>query len=128
MTALPGAGAFGPEADDPEPEPEPEPDPEPDAPLLEEDEELELLLVFSSLSCCANGSLLANRLNEASWPSWTDGAGDAVSEPPAVVLGDASPPASVGAASVGVPVGVVVVGDATGGGVEGCSFFSTRGT
>ena len=66
MTALPGAGALpgrvgtlGPGA----------------APalgevLVDEGEEL-----FVSLSCCVNGSLLANLLNDANWPSCRAGAG-----------------------------------------------------
>src|SRR5438309_10030323 len=98
MTALPGAGAFAPGTADPDPEPEPDAD----EPPVEEDDELELLLVFWSLSCCANGSLLANRLKEASWPS-SAGAVEAIGEATPVVAGDWSPAPSVGAASVGVP-------------------------
>src|SRR2546423_12216983 len=120
MTALPGAGAFARGTADPDPEPDA------DEPPVEEDDELELLLGFWSLSCCANGSLLANRLNEASCPSSAD-AVDAMGEAPPVVTGDWSLPPSVGAASVGVPVGVVVLAGG-GGAAEGCSFFSTRGT
>jgi len=46
----------------------PEPD-EVDPEEVEPDEEGDVELDFSSLSCCANGSLLAKRLNDASWPS-----------------------------------------------------------
>src|SRR5256885_7049416 len=114
MTALPGAGALAPGTADPDPEPDA------DEPPVEEDDELELLLDFWSLSCCANGSLLANRLNEASWPS-SAGAVEAIGEAPPVGAGDWSPAPSVGAASVGVPVGVVVLAGG-GGAADGCSF------
>ena len=57
MTALPGAGAFPGIAGMPSGEEDPE---EGDEPLL-----------LWSLSCCEKGSLLANRLKEASWPSCT---------------------------------------------------------
>ena len=61
----------------------------------------------SSLSCCANGSLLAKRLKDASCPSWTTGVpGAGVGVEPETDAGCSAPP-SVGAASVGVPVGVV---------------------
>jgi hypothetical protein len=66
ITADPGVGAFAPGT--PEPEEDEPPELEPELELDEADDELAELL-FSSLSCCANGSLLANRLNEASWPS-----------------------------------------------------------
>src|SRR5256714_13345478 len=120
MTALPGAGAFARGTADPDPEPDA------DEPPVEEDDELELLLGFWSLSCCANGSLLANKLKEASWPSSAD-AVDPMGEAPPVVTGDWSLPPSVGAASVGVPVGGVVLAGGGGAG-GGCRFFSTRGT
>ena len=60
ITALPGPGDCTPPVDGDEPPtvagelPPPEEDPEPEPP------------VASSESCCANGSLLANRLNDAS--------------------------------------------------------------
>src|SRR5438105_12334141 len=127
MTALPGAGAFTPVAPEPEPpawdaddEPPEAGGADPVAPPL-----------FWSLICCAKGSLLAKRLNEASCPSCTAGAGDEASDEPLLAgAGNWLPPASVGAASVGVaPVGAGVV-DAwwTGGGADGCSCFMTRGT
>src|ERR671930_793946 len=123
MTALPGVGAVAPGRLEPEPEP--------DVPVeLDGEEELELdELLFSSLSCCANGSLLANRLNDASWPSCTVGAPVPVEVALAVAaVGSCVPLPSVGAASVGVaPAGVVVELAATGG-AEGCSRFITRGT
>ena len=103
MTALPGAGALpgtvgtlGPAA--PPLEELPEPD--------DEDEEL-----FVSLSCWANGSLLANLLNDANCPSCTVGAGAEASEPvePGVVPPGCSAPLNDGAASVGVPEAAGVV-------------------
>ena len=69
MTALPGPGAFPVPPEVPEPE-EVEPgDVEP--PEVDPDDEEPDELGFSSLSCCANGSLLAKRLKDASWPSCT---------------------------------------------------------
>ena len=47
-----------------------------------------MLVLLSSLSCCANGSLLANRLKEANWPSCTAGADDEMAEELPVVPGD----------------------------------------
>ena len=85
MTALPGAGALAPGT--PEPDPELEPD-EDDPPVDGDGEDDEpVLVLLSSLSCWANGSLLANRLKDASWPSCTAGAEDEMSEEPPVVLG-----------------------------------------
>src|SRR6184192_1647541 len=127
MTALPGWGAL-PEL----PVEGPRPggvEPAGAAPGDEEPEELG----FSSLSCCANGSLLAKRLKDASWPSCTRGTLPEASEPVGSVVVPALPcsaPWRVGAASVGVPAGgaaVVVVAEAVGGGL-GWSCFSTRGT
>jgi hypothetical protein len=44
-------------------------------------------LVFESLSCCANGSLLAKRLKDVSWLSCTWGTGLEASELPDPVVG-----------------------------------------
>ena len=71
MTAVPGLGALAlrPGDEDEPPLPlEPEPPDEPPGDRVEED------VAGSSLSCCANGSLLANRLKDDSWPSATGGA------------------------------------------------------
>jgi hypothetical protein len=63
----------------------------------------------SSLSCCAKGSLLANRLKDESWPSATGGAeDDASDESVEDVDAGASLPPSVGAARLGVPAVVDV--------------------
>src|SRR6266545_1797976 len=105
MTPLPGAGALPEVAGPEEPEPlEPEP-PEPDDPVD---------VTSSSLSCCANGSLLAKRENEASCPSCPTGAPEDASEPALLLelAAGCSAPASVGAASEGVPLDVEVVVDA----------------
>src|SRR3989442_9276309 len=114
MTALPGAGWL-PGMDGVPPEEE---EPEPDEPL-EPVEPLEPPVPAGcSLSCCANGSLLAKRLNEASWPSCTAGGETSDPAPPGVgVLGGPCAPWRVGAASDGVPAGgvdVVVVALETG--------------
>src|SRR2546421_2226410 len=124
MTALPGAGALpgtvgvvGAAA--PPLEELPEPD--------DEDDEL-----FVSLNCWANGSLLANLLNDANCPSCTVGAGAEASEPvePGVVTPGCWAPLNDGAASVGVPeaAGVVEVPAEGRTGGAGCSFFMTLGT
>src|SRR5207248_9453750 len=128
MTALPGAGAFPPPVG---PEPAPPPRGVDEPPDVDGAEPVAVLL-FSSLSCCANGSLLANRLKDASVPSCTAGAAEEARDVSVPVdgAGVALPPASVGAASVGVPVVGVVVADAwcTTGGADGCSCFITRGS
>src|SRR5438132_12483499 len=106
MTALPGAGELPGIAGslsglDFEP-----------LPLLED--EPPPLLPWS-LNCWANGSLLANRLNEASCPSATVAVPEA--NEPVAGVGVVAGPAelwSVGAASEGVPAGVVVLTDTTG--------------
>src|SRR5207302_9968222 len=101
MTAVPGVGGlpelggvFG--ADDPEPE----------EPPAGEDEDVPCL---APVSCWAKGSLLAKRLKEASWPSWSDGAGVAPVVSVAAVgpAGAGDAPWRVGAARLGV---VPVVG------------------
>src|SRR5919108_608415 len=127
MTALPGGGAFPPAA------PEPlRPPFEAGDPLDADGAEPVEALLFSSLTCCANGSLLAKRLKDASVPSCTEDVPDDASEVSVPVDGAAValPPASVGAASVGVaPVGVVVAEAwCTCGGADGCSCFIRRGT
>ena len=102
MTAVPGLGALALPPDD-EDEPllplEPEWADGPAAEGAEED------VAGLSLSCWANGSLLANRLKDDSWPSATGGADADASEEPddGVEMGAWLPP-SVGAARVGVPV------------------------
>src|SRR2546425_9510448 len=115
MTALPGAGAFPGIAGMPSGEEGAE----------EGDDPLPL-----SLSCCEKGSLLANRLKEASWPSCTVVMPEASELDPGVgvVAGLCEAPWSVGAASEGVPVGAGVVELAGRGGADGCSRFITRGT
>src|SRR5439155_9534312 len=113
MTALPGAGAFPGIAGM-----------SPGEEGLEEGDEPSLC----SLSCCEKGSLLANRLKEASWPSCTVVLPEASDVDPGVV-GACEAPWSVGAASEGVPdAGAAVVVLARGGGADGCSCFITRGT
>jgi len=116
ITAVPGCGALVPplppdEDDDSPPLPElelPEGDPEEGAGEDEDDEEEPCAV--SSLSCCAKGSLLANRLNDDSWPSATGGAEADASDPsPDAVEAGAALPPSVGAARLGVPAVVVVV-------------------
>src|SRR5207247_7145140 len=105
MTALPGPGDCRP------PDEEGEPPPELDGVLPPDDEpELEPPLV-SSPSCWANGSLLANRLNDASCPSCAGGGTSPLVSGLAagVVLDACSEPPSVGAARLGVPVDDVVV-------------------
>src|SRR6266700_3593196 len=121
MTALPGAGALpgtvGALGVGAAPPPEELPD---------DDEEEEL---FVSLSCCAKGSLLANLLNDANWPSCRAGAGAEASEPDESVVAPpgGSAPLSDGAASVGVLAGVGVVGVLAEGrtGGAGCILFIT---
>src|SRR3954466_15048613 len=101
MTALPGCGLLPVgicEGLLPPPEPaEPEP-----APLELDDEGEERL---SSLSCWLKGSLLANRLNEASWPSWTVGVAETATGAPVVgaVVG-CSAPRGAGVGVVGGPL------------------------
>ena len=77
----------------------------------DDDEEDDGELAESSLSCCANGSLLAKRLNEESCPSSTLGGADEASAEPVEDDVDAgvSPPPREGAARLGVPAVVVVV-------------------
>jgi hypothetical protein len=84
MTAVPGVGALAlplplPADSPPLPEPELEPPEDPEDPddALEPD---------FSLSCCANGSLLAKRLKDDSWPSATTGADAEASGEPGVVV------------------------------------------
>jgi hypothetical protein len=98
ITAVPGVGALALPPDDFEPPLE----------FLDEppDEGVEGDEAFSSLSCCANGSLLAKRLNDVNCPSATgggvaDASDGSVGEPGACV-----PLLSVGAARLGF--GVVV--------------------
>ena len=79
MTAVPGVGALAPPllregfAFWPEPAVEPPDDDDP----LEPD---------FSRSCCANGSLLANRLKDVNWPSATAGGEEEASDEPGVVV------------------------------------------
>lgn len=75
------------------------------------DEEDDAELAESSLSCCANGSLLAKRLKEESCPSSTLGGADEASAEPVEddVDDGVSPPPREGAARLGVPAVVVVV-------------------
>src|SRR3954451_22471295 len=126
MTALPGCGLLPVgicEGLLPPPEPaEPEP-----APLELDDDGEEPL---SSLSCWLKGSLLAKRLNEASWPSWTVGVAEtATGEPVVGLVGGCSAPRRVGAAREGVPVAVVVVTLSFACGFGGVFIiFMTRGT
>src|SRR6266576_4588947 len=105
MTAVPGAGALAPPllGDFP---PWPEPAVEPP----DDDDDDDPVEPDFSLSCCANGSLLANRLNDVNWPSATTGTEEEASGEPGVVvaLGVWLPP-RVGAARLGVPAVEVVV-------------------
>src|SRR6266540_523950 len=85
---------------------------------------------FSSLTCCAKGSLLAKRLNDVSWPSASVGAGTEASDGSVdgLELGAWLPPLSVGAARLGVPVVAVFVSyDARCTDFGGCICFQTRG-
>src|SRR5436190_14834383 len=102
MTAVPGVGALAlPPDDDDWPPPLLEPPEEPADEGAGEDAAGGL-----SLSCCANGSLLAKRLKDDSWPSGDTGT-DARDGSDGVVPGASLPP-SVGAARLGVPAVVVV--------------------
>ena len=84
MTAAPGAGCSP--AVDPEPEPAVEPEPEPETPVVPLDAEPDpdpdpddsAVVPSPACTCCANGSLLANRLNDASWPC--------IAAPPVLVI------------------------------------------
>src|SRR6186997_2798695 len=122
MTAVPGLGALPGTPGRPGlAEPPPEEPPE------GEEDEGELC---TSLSCCEKGSLLAKRLNDASWPSWTVGAA-ATSEPEAsvVVAPGASAPRKVGAARVGAAATGFppFAGMTRGGSGGGCSCFQSFG-
>src|SRR5262249_51620347 len=102
MTAVPGVGALALPCEEYPPLLEP-PDEEPDEDDDDEDEDEGA--DWLSLSCCANGSLLAKRLNDDSCPSSTFGAGDDASEESADgVDAGVSLPLSEGAARLGVPV------------------------
>src|SRR5713101_3951778 len=95
-------------------------------PPLEELPEDEGEEVFVSLSCCTNGSLLAKRLKDASWPSCTVVVGVEASGAVAlvVVVPGCWPPLKVGAASVGVPAGGAAVVDELAEGRTGGAGFS----
>ena len=70
ITAVPGFGALAPPPLEPPLPPLPEPEPALEPPEEDDVDEPSDL----SLSCCAKGSLLANRLKDESWPSATTGA------------------------------------------------------
>src|SRR5512133_695534 len=122
MTAVPGLGALPWRPGTPglaEPPPE-EPPPE-ESPEDEEDGEL-----CASLSCCAKGALLAKRLKDASWPSWTVGvAATSAPEASVVVAPGVSAPRKVGAARVGAAATGFppFAGMTRGGRGGGCSCF-----
>src|SRR6266511_3557886 len=129
MIAVPGFGALAlPPEDDFVPPPELVEESPPDAPGDELD--------FLSLNCCANGSLLAKRLNDVSWPSATAAAAADASDgsEPEPAPGVWLPLLRVGAARLGVPAVVVVVEEDDDDeeelctGAAGCSCFMTRGT
>src|SRR5215831_12773504 len=135
MTAVPGVGALALPCEEypplllpPEERPFEPPDEEPDEDDDDEDEDEGA--DWLSLSCCANGSLLAKRLNDDSCPSSTFGAGDDASEESADgVDAGVSLPLSEGAARLGVPVVVVArsLYDGVAWDAGGCSCFHSFG-
>jgi hypothetical protein len=141
ITAEVGVGDVPGDPETPEPEPDPDP-PEPDVPAppdpLELDVDPDPVEDVSLCTCCENGSLLSNRLKEASRPSVAPPDELVISPEPVVAVLVAVDPAGVvpvpwssvvGASSEGVVVGVeTVCGTAAALALPRCICFITRGT